>query len=182
MDLLLKTPRCIVRRLTNGDVDRLTALDAAPDVMRYINGGSPTPRAVVEKKLKLWTAGYDAARPSGFWAIEISGAGQFVGWVHLKPDRWEPALDELGYRLRPEFWGRGLATEVGKAMVEHAYSVWQSSGVVARTLMANRASQRVMEKIGMTREFEFEYPESMLPGWTPAERAAVRYRAPVVGS
>jgi hypothetical protein len=61
-------------------------------------------------------------------------------------------------------------------MVGHTIQVWRRQPIVAGALLSNRASQRVMETIGMYREYDFHYPESVLPGWSEPERAAVRYR------
>jgi RimJ/RimL family protein N-acetyltransferase len=85
-------------------------------------------------------------------------------------------LDELGYRLPQRLWGQGLATELATGMIFHAFAEWKRPTVVARTLLANLGSRRVMEKAGMTREFEFVYPQSVLPGWAEEARRAVRYR------
>jgi RimJ/RimL family protein N-acetyltransferase len=176
MSPLFETARTVVRRLGPADAPRLEALDSDPEVMRYINGGRPTPIAVIKKKLGDWTSGYDAPQPHGFWAIDLKPGLEFAGWVHLRPDRLQPEFDELGYRLTRASWGRGLATEVARAMVEHTMQTWKRKPIVAGALIGNVASQRVMEKIGMYREYEFHYPEDILPGWSEAERAAVRYR------
>lgn len=176
MEPLFQTSRTLVRRLTPDDAGQLVELDSDPAVMRYINGGHPTPLAVIERKLVEWTSGYNAERPHGFWAITLLSTSEFVGWVHLRPDRLQSEFDELGYRLRQAHWGKRLATEVARAMVEHTFQVWGRRPVVAAALLDNVASQRVMEKIGMHREYEFFYPESILPGWSESDRAAVRYR------
>jgi RimJ/RimL family protein N-acetyltransferase len=98
-----------------------------------------------------------------------------VGWFHLRPDRERPEDLDLGYRLIRRVWGRGYATEGGRALVDHAFAVCGAPRVVAYALAGNRASQRVMEKCGLRFELSFTYREEILPGWTEAERGAVRY-------
>ncbi len=85
----------------------------------------------------------------GFWAAEE--AGRFVGWFHLRPAR-DTGETELGYRLRQDVWGRGLATEGSRALIDLA-----GERVVARTMIANLRSRRVMEKLGMAVVRTFPY-------------------------
>ena len=175
-ELLFSTERTKVTRLSPVHADQLVELDSDPEVMRYINGGQPTPRERIVEKLETWTRSYDAPAPAGFWGVRLNNGDRFVGWVHLRPDRLDEGYDELGYRLRRDVWGQGLATEVSRAMIAHTFRVWKRSPVVARTLLTNKPSQRVMEKCGMRREMEFVYPQTVLPGWSEQEREAVRYR------
>jgi RimJ/RimL family protein N-acetyltransferase len=72
---------------------------------------------------------------------------------------WTRASDfELGYRFRRAMWGRGFATEVAAVLVPRALARPETTCVVACTLITNRASWRVMEKVGMTRAREFAIP------------------------
>jgi RimJ/RimL family protein N-acetyltransferase len=176
LEALVETARLAICPLSVEYLDALVDLDSDPEVMRFINGGLPTPRAIMARKLVHWTSGYSLARPYGFWAVHIRKTHAFAGWIHLKPDWQDAELDDLGYRLYRRLWGQGLATELASGMISHAFSEWKRPAVVARALLANLGSQRVMEKAGMTREFEFVYPESLLPGWTEEDRRAVRYR------
>ena len=87
-----------LRPLTADDLDALVALDQDPEVMRYINGGTPTPRVVAEELLLRMLA--QATAPGlGFFAVEASD-GDFLGWMHLRLDSFEPAWAEIGYRLK----------------------------------------------------------------------------------
>ena len=81
----------------------------------------------------------------------------------------------LGYRLRRDAWGRGYATEGSRALIEEAFQHWEIERIVARTLVGNAASRRVMEKCGLRFEEFFTYPLELIPGWTEEERAAVKY-------
>ena len=69
MRAYLETDRLLLRRFTPADVDSVTALDADPAVMRYINGGHPTPREEIERTyLPAWMAYYERGERWGFWA------------------------------------------------------------------------------------------------------------------
>ncbi len=144
--------------------------------MRYITYGAPTPRERYEFEiLPRWFAFYDASPLLGYWAAELIGSGEFIGWFHLRPDRFDAGEQELGYRLKRAAWGRGHATEGGRALVTHAFERVGAGKISARTLGANLGSRRVMEKCGLAYECDFVYPEDILAGRREAERAAVKY-------
>ena len=66
-------------------------------------------------------------------------------------------------------------TEGGRALVAHGFERVGAGKISARTLRANRGSQRVMEKCGLAYECDFVYPEDVLAGRSEDERAAVKY-------
>ncbi len=174
--IILDTRRLILRRFTPDDAPLLHALDADPQVMRYISKGKRTPLQVItDKVLPRWLAYYETSDHLGFWAAHERASGNFIGWFHLRPDRFTEEEMELGYRLMRCFWGRGYASEGSRALVEKAFMEWGIDRVTARTLVGNTASQRVMEKCGLRFVERFTYPEALLPGWTEAERQAVKY-------
>lgn len=167
MDVHLETARLVLRRFTPADLDDLVALDSDPEVMRYITGGRPTPREVLrDEHLPFWLAFYERGDTWGFWAAEDRADGAFLGWFHLRPAHDDPPDEpELGYRLRREVWGRGLATEGARALVDRAFGQDGARRVYATTMAINVGSRRVMEKAGMrfVRLFHGEWPEP-IPG------------------
>jgi len=174
--ILLETRRLRLRRFGPDDLDRLVELDSDPEVMRYITYTVPTPRAVYEDViLPRWFAIYAQTPELGYWAAEDREGGEFLGWFHLRPDRFDAGEQELGYRLARAAWGRGLATEGALAVVEHGFARVGAPKITARTLSANLRSQRVMRKCGLAFEGDFVYPEDVIQGRSEAERAAVKY-------
>jgi RimJ/RimL family protein N-acetyltransferase len=174
--ILLETERLRLRRFTAADAGLLAELDSDPEVMRYITYGRTTPKsAYVETFLPRWFALYESQPGKGYFAAESRATGEFLGWLHLRDDRLEPEYVELGYRLRRAEWGRGYATEGGRALLRHAFLELAVAQVSARTLLGNVASQRVMEKCGLRRSGTFTYPEDVLDGRDVNERAAVKY-------
>jgi RimJ/RimL family protein N-acetyltransferase len=165
MDVFLETERLVLRRFTMADVDNAVELDSDPAVMRYINGGRPTPRAEIEADyLPAWLSYYDRYAGYGFWAaIERSTAG-FLGWFHLRPPPGSPPDEpELGYRLRRSAWGKGYGTEGSRALIDKAFTELGASRVWAATMAVNTASQRVMEKAGLryVRAFHPDWPDTI---------------------
>jgi RimJ/RimL family protein N-acetyltransferase len=174
MNVFLETERLLLRQLTDTDADGslLLELDSDPEVMRYL--GSSTLGSIEAYRERIRTAWlpYYAAHPArGIWAAIEKNTSQFIGWFFLRPStdyrfageaEWTRPTDiEIGYRLRKAAWGRGLATEVARELVRIAFEDTTVTRVVACALMANRASTRVMEKVGMSRVREFK-----LPGFT----------------
>ncbi len=167
MDVYLETPRLWLRRFTADDVDLVVELDADPAVMRFINGGTPTPRdEIAGSVLPAFLAYYERGEKWGFWAAIEKATGSFLGWFHLRPA--EGGADdepELGYRLVRSAWGRGYATEGSAALIEKAFAEFGARRVYAETMAVNLASRRVMEKAGLrfARAFTADWPVS-IPG------------------
>jgi RimJ/RimL family protein N-acetyltransferase len=145
------TARLALRPITTEDVDLIVELDSDSEVMRFINGGRPTPRdeaaRIVERSLgHRWLA------------FEREGDA-FVGWFGLRPSGTHER--ELGYRLRRACWGNGLATEGALALIELAFTELGVARVWAQTMTVNRKSRAVMERCGMryARTFHLDWPE-----------------------
>jgi len=160
--ILLETTRLVMRRFTVEDVDLLVDLDADPAVVRYVTGGAPTPRDEVEHEwLPAFLAAYERGDGYGFWAAEEKPSRVFVGWFHLRPAAGMPRDEpELGYRLVRSAWGRGLASEGARALVDHAFADLGARRVVAECMAVHTASLRVMEKAGLrfVRAFQQQWP------------------------
>jgi RimJ/RimL family protein N-acetyltransferase len=174
--ILLETARLRLRRFAPADIDRLVELDSDPEVVKYITYGRPTPRERYELEiLPRWRAFEETLPMLGYWAAESRTGGEFLGWFHLRPDRFDAGEQELGYRLRRDTWGQGLATEGGLALVAYGFERVGAEKISARTLAANAGSRRVMEKCGLAFECDFVYPEDILADRSETERAAVKY-------
>jgi len=123
--------------------------------MRYV--GSPAgvkpPEVTLERVRQRIAADHGHL---GFWRIESRQQGSFYGLGALIQ---MPTGDdvELAYRLLREAWGKGIAAEAGAALVEYAFQTLQLPRVVAVTYPENRASQRVLEKLGFAAHGERDY-------------------------
>jgi len=151
MDIYLQTERLILRRFTRDDVDNLVDLDSDPEVMRYLSGGTPTPRNVIENLiLPRFLHSYERFPGLGYWAAIDRSTGAFLGWFCFSPPAEGRAEEvELGYRLRREAWGKGLATEGSRALIEKGFAELGVERVYANAYEENTASRRVMEKSGL---------------------------------
>lgn len=177
MEIYLETERLVLRRLREADVDNLVELDSDPDVMRYLSGGQPTPRGLIETTiLPKMQAYYDQYPGFGYWAAVERSTDYFVGWFSLRPVSRE-TIDQvdLGYRLRRAAWGQGYATEGAGALMRKAFTELGVQRVVATTYEENTGSRRVMEKLGMSlvRTFRFTVDENQDEGTFHINSAAI---------
>ncbi len=163
MRIFLETERLLLRRFTDSDVDNLCDLDGDPEVMRFINGGKPTPHDVIrDDTLPRFIHSYERFEGFGVWAAIERSTGRFVGWFEFYP--WKdagPHEIELGYRLRRSAWSKGYATEGSRALIRKGFTELGVRRVVAETMVVNAASRRVMEKAGLryVRTLHQEWPE-----------------------
>jgi RimJ/RimL family protein N-acetyltransferase len=159
MRVFLETDRLTLRRFTEADEDNLFELNSDPEVMRFLNGGMPTPREEVRTAIiPVFLGYYERFEGFGFWAAAEIATSQFLGWFHFRPPLSAgdtPAgwggygVAELGYRLRRSAWGKGYATEGSRALIDKGFAEFGVRRVVAETLAGNRASRRVLEKSGL---------------------------------
>ncbi|HEY3412950.1 MAG TPA: GNAT family N-acetyltransferase [Armatimonadota bacterium] len=161
MRIHLETERLILRDFDPDDVDNLVALDADPEVRRYLDMPEPPTRHVVECVI-LPPILADAERRDGFgrWIIlEKARDFRFIGWIHFRRAKSDPDEIELGYRLIREAWGHGYATEASLALIEKGIREQGVTRISATALADNAASIRVMEKCGLTLENRFMYKD-----------------------
>lgn len=103
----------------------------------------------------------------GLFAAEHGATGAFLGFIGLQTAIFEapftPAV-EIGWRLAPQWWGQGLATEGGREVVRYAFEIAGLDSLVSFTARQNVRSRRVMEKLGMTRNpaEDFDHPRMAL--------------------
>ena len=162
MHIILETPRLILRQFAEADVDNLFDLNSDPEVMRYLTGGSPTPRDEIRDQIIPFHLGvYNRLDRLGTWAAESRATGEFLGWFHFRPGHESDLSNiDLGYRLRRSAWHKGYATEGSRALIDRGFTDLGVQRVFARTMTVNAASRHVLEKCGLTlvRTFPYEWP------------------------
>jgi RimJ/RimL family protein N-acetyltransferase len=143
---MLWTRRLRLRRRTLDDLDANLAMDLEPQVHRYIFAKAPDPAHWRARLAAQITSGWPPI--GGIWTVERQGEPGFLGWCGLFPLQ-HSGLIEIGYRYLPAAWGQGIASEAGRAVLAHGFGELGLDAVVAVTHPDNRASQRVLEKIGL---------------------------------
>jgi RimJ/RimL family protein N-acetyltransferase len=94
-----------------------------------------------------------------YWPIFLRETGEHVGCCGLRPRDSARRVLELGFALRPEFWGQGLATESSRAVVEYAFGTLGATALFAGHHPDNAASRRTLQKLG----FRYTHDELYAP-------------------
>ena len=145
--LILETRRLILRPFDEKDVDRMSELMAHPDFMRFSLG--PKTREETAAFLENVIDWHRTGSPSLF-AVVIRSDGVLVGYCgFLHQDVDGEKEIEIGYRLHPDYWNRGIATEAARKVRDHAFGDLKLPHVISLIHPDNVASRRVAEKIGM---------------------------------
>ncbi len=113
-----------------------------------------------------------AERGWGFWATELKTTHEFIGFAGLNtpsPDLPVSANVEIGWRLAFEHWGRGLATEAAKAVLNVAFADLGFAEIISFTSLGNHRSRAVMERIGMV-ETALLFDHPAVPESSPHRR------------
>lgn len=157
---MLETPRLILRSWRDADIDPWVEMSADPRVMEYFPSAytrAQSEASAAKMRVRLESDGY------GWWPIEVKGGAPFAGVIVLQEIPFEahftPAM-EVGWWLAHEHWGHGYATEGARAALDFAFGELKRPEIVAITTPVNQRSQRVMQRLGMTRDpnDDFEHP------------------------
>ncbi len=156
----LETERLLLRRWREQDSEPFAAMNADPLAMRFFPSVLST-----EQSDELIEIAASAFERDGFglWAVESREDGRFAGFIGLAPVpadlTFAPAI-EIGWRMSPAYWGRGLATEGASAVVDFAFGEAGLKELLAYTAAVNSPSRRLMERLGMRhdRSLDFMHP------------------------
>ena len=144
---MVETARLRLRARTLADLEPIVAMDADPLVRRFI-GGPLDPAAHREEVRRNIVGG--RPEPHASWAVEWRDRPGLLGLCGLSPSA-ETGATQIGWRLLPHAWGRGVATEAAEAVLARALGPLGLAAVVALIHPDNLASIRVAEKVGMAR-------------------------------
>ena len=165
MSLFIKTERIYLTKFKNNDVEKIYDLDCDADVMRFITLGKP--KSIDEIQQKVFPRilnSYSINNKYGIFAAYLLKTDDFIGWFQFEKDKELKNAIEIGWRLKKEYWLNGYASEVAIELVNLCMS--RKKIVVARAMIDNIASIKVMEKSGLKFEKQFwgEYnPHSGTP-------------------
>jgi len=160
---LVETGRLRLRALRASDLDAYAAMQANPEVMRYlVTGRTSTPIEVwrtMATNLGQW-----ALRGYGMWAVEEIDGSRFMGSVGIfQPLDWpEP---ELAYSLDQPFWGRGFASEAAAAARDWSFGHYSLLRIASFIRPDNHASKRVAQRLGAINECVVELRGSAYEHW-----------------
>lgn len=155
------TERLLLRDCTEADAPLLFALDHHPEVMRAVGPPPADDLAWYRDRIRSVYVPYHAHPWRGVRLVFCRRSDRFLGWVFVRPATasrdaeafgWnDPHDEEIGYRYLPEAWGRGVATEAARPLVQRALTAPETRAIVAAARIGNHRSLRVLEKLGLER-------------------------------
>jgi RimJ/RimL family protein N-acetyltransferase len=152
----LETERLILRSFREEDVDVMAQLFANPDFMRFSLG------VFIERKQTIAfiekVMGWDRAGIPSQFAVVPRGQDAIIGYCGFfyHPEHGIEDI-EIGYRLNPDYWNRGLITEAARAVRDHGFRDYNLSRVISLVHPENTPSCRIATKNGMKAEKEITF-------------------------
>ena len=179
MDVIeLRTARLLLRQWQDDDYEPWARLHGDAHAMRFFP--SVLDRAVSDALADRYAARV-ADQGWGLWAVEVIDGAPFIGSVGLNLPAFEshftPAV-EVGWRLLPEHWGNGYATEAARAAVNFGFTRLGLDEIVSFTTTVNEPSRRVMERLGMTHDQADDFDHPALTDWPLRRHVLYRLRRP----
>lgn len=164
----LQTARLVIRNWEDRDRDLFHRINSDEEVMRFFPFRRT--RAEADAFLDTIRAG-NAERGYGFAALEMKETGAAIGFAGLHPTSDIPARPagavEIGWRLAPEFWGKGYVTEAGEELLRFGFEELGLAEIVSFTVWNNEPSIAVMRRLGMRREPEDDFDHPLVPDTHP---------------
>jgi ribosomal-protein-alanine N-acetyltransferase len=151
--VLIETERLFIRQWVPDDWKRFRPLGRDPRVLEYL-----VTEPWSDERIQLFiNKGIEVAKTRGWilWPVIHRDDAELIGFCGFG-DGFPPDV-EIGWRLLPEYWECGLATEAAKAVMKYGFDTFQFDRLISVTHHANRRSIRVMEKLGMAFEKSFSH-------------------------
>lgn len=168
--VVIETSRLILRHWKQADEKQFARINADPRVMVFF------PARLTRVQSDALVGKIEAHfRKHGFgpYAAELRLNNAFVGFIGPNVPSFRAHFTpcvEIGWRLSPDVWGQGLATEGALAVLQYARDILSLEELVSFTVPANVRSRRVMEKLGMSHNPADDFDHPQLPPGHPLRR------------
>ncbi|MBN9034435.1 MAG: GNAT family N-acetyltransferase [Rhizobiales bacterium] len=173
----LTTPRLVIRNWQPRDAGLFHQINSDDRVMEFFPFRRD--RAQADAFLDVLRARIDE-KGFGFTALELRETGECIGFCGLHADSVVPSLPagtvEIGWRLAPQFWGKGYVTEAAERLLEHGFREMGLDEIVSFAVWNNRRSTAVMERLGMRRDPAGDFDHPKVPDTHPHLKRHVLYR------
>jgi len=157
MNYIFTSKRLQFRNWTDTDLEAFAAMNSNPDVMRFYPAlqSLEYSERILNHFIQLFID-----KKYTMFCVETKASNEFIGFIGLMDATFqtEPAI-EIGWRLLPQFWNKGLATEGAKRCLQYAFEELSINKIYAVTSIPNKPSEKVMQKIGMHKVGEFIHPK-----------------------
>ena len=153
-------PSLLLRPWSESDLAPFATMNADVEVMRFF----PHPLSREESRHTMERFQGDLERRGwGLWVVEVDG--EFAGFTGLAEPRFSAHFTpcvEIGWRLRREYWGRGIAYAAARLAEDHAFSVLGLEQLVSFTVKENGRSRRLMERLGFSHDPKEDFMHPLL--------------------
>ena len=152
MNLILETPRLLLRTFELSDAEDMFEMDKNPEVHKYL-WRNPTQSKEETIKIIEYIQKQYAEKNIGRFATILKETGEFIGWTGIKyindhVENGNSNFYDYGYRLNEKFWNKGFATEASKAWLEYGFNEIKIDKMNAYTHFENGASNHILQKVG----------------------------------
>lgn len=147
----LETKRCILRKIEISDADHLFEYLSRKEVTKYYDIETLTSKKEAEELIRGLLQRYKIGKQIR-WGIILKNSGKFIGTCGFHALEREHFKAEVGYELHPDYWGKGIMTEVLAKIVQYGFLEMGLNRIEAFYMPANIPSKKVLEKNG----FQYE--------------------------
>ncbi|WP_299442039.1 GNAT family protein [uncultured Aquimarina sp.] len=162
---ILVTNRVQLKIVSLSDLSKTHELLLIPEVDQYNALGIPTNTEVTSVYLDEWIDSYQMRKEFVF-SLNSLVDDSFIGLISLKIGNPKYSIGSIWYKLHPDFWGKGYATEAAKAILKFGFKEVGLHRIEAGCAIDNIGSIRVLEKVGMIREGHKRKVLPLKTGWS----------------
>lgn len=173
----IRTERLILRNWEERDRALFHRINSDAQVMEFF--GMRRTRAESDELFDKLRGNIDCDG-FGFSAAEIAATGECIGFVGINRTDLAPFIPrgmmEIGWRLAPEFWGKGYVTEASEALLAYCFETLNLDEVVSFAVSHNHRSTAVMQRLGMRHDIAGDFDHPRVPDTHPELKRHALYR------
>lgn len=164
MKIFIETPRLLIREMLPDDLEGMFIMDSDPEVHKYL-GNQPVKDIETIKQVIEFVRRQYKDFGIGRWSVIDKSTQEFMGWTGFKFNTEERNghvnYIDIGYRLQKRHWGKGIASECAESCMQYGLNELKYDKILAAAHIDNIASNKVLQKIGLSKKNQFDYDGEM---------------------
>ncbi|WP_105617426.1 GNAT family N-acetyltransferase [Vallitalea okinawensis] len=156
-NIRIETERLIIKSFTKEDLHHLHRIVNDVEMMKYVPFAKertlPECKKLLDRILKRYTESTSNEFKGFLLLVYLNYSNECIGFVGLFPLTYDTINTEIFYGLFEEYYGKGYATEIGKAIIQFTFDQMNLDKIVATVNKDNEVSKRVLSKIGMNFDY-----------------------------
>ncbi len=163
-----------LRLISYSDLDAIHGLHILPEVDKYNTLGIPKNIEKTKSIINPWIKDNEKKDIQNYtFAIELNSSKKFVGLIGLKLGGKIYRNAEVWYKIHPDFWGKGIATDSLNCILNFSFHILKLHRIEGGCAVDNLASSKVMEKVGMIKEGRLRKILPLEFGWSDSFQYAI---------